>query len=491
MPPTHVEQNTHKAASTLPQPHGYSDVTAHPPDPPPPPALPPPLAHRGLQPRPAATRAPWAWTERSGGLGNPGGRSGVPRPRRARSLRRAAPLCAPPTRAVPRNSSGPGCGAAWEAPEADPAAAAPAERGVGGGSGEGGTVGPPHPPNRTGTGGNGCTQRVRRHRGSRRAVRGNRRRAAGKRGWSPGRAPLRATGACGEDARISESTAVTRGVGATPPPAAPCRFPAVGPPRVRAPPLSLPRWGEEGGEASERVALRQSGSSPVRWERKILQAPPSTPRASPQPPQLSHQASARLYLYHAGATAPAPSAPRGGGPRQPSAAFRGRRGAVRIPPRSIPVAQLRSAPPPAHRPSTAELSQLPPPPPSPVRPFPGCPRLTHILHPRPRRFPAPPPTTRGGAPRARSAHGAERRREGGGCGARPVLPPAPPEPPPPHVGDPGWASRSREDPVRGPLLCASQRPPPTQTTRCRLLIGGALVNQAGLEERGGRVEADR
>lgn len=140
---------------------------------PPPPIPPPPLAHRGLQPRPAATRTPWAWTDGSGGLRSPGGCSGVPRPRRARSLRRAAPLCAPPTRAVPRNSSGPGCGAAWEAPEADPAAAAPAERGVGGGSERGENSGTAlSPPNRTGTGGSGCARGVRRHRGSRRAERG-------------------------------------------------------------------------------------------------------------------------------------------------------------------------------------------------------------------------------------------------------------------------------------------------------------------------------
>lgn len=297
VPPTHVEQNTHKAASTLPQPHGYSDVTAHPPDPPPPPALPPPLAHRGLQPRPAATRAPWAWTERSGGLGNPGGRSGVPRPRRARSLRRAAPLCAPPTRAVPRNSSGPGCGAAWEAPEADPAAAAPAERGVGGGSGEGGTVGPPHPPNRTGTGGNGCTQRVRRHRGSRRAVRGNRRRAAGKRGWSPGLAPLRATGACGEDARISESTAVTRGVGATPPPCSPmplsgCRT-AAGPSITAQPPAV--GGGRRGGFRASSSAAERVESGPV--GAKNPSGPPQHPAGiAPTPPALPPSFSPALFI---------------------------------------------------------------------------------------------------------------------------------------------------------------------------------------------------
>lgn len=168
VPPPHVEQNTPRAAPT---PRGQRCHGA-PPDSPLP-RYPPPLAHRGLQPRPAATRTPWAWTDGSGGLRSPGGCSGVPRPRRARSLRRAAPLCAPPTRAVPRNSSGPGCGAAWEAPEADPAAAAPAERGVGGGSERGGNSGTAlSPPNRTGTGGSGCARGVRRHRGSRRAERG-------------------------------------------------------------------------------------------------------------------------------------------------------------------------------------------------------------------------------------------------------------------------------------------------------------------------------
>lgn len=63
---------------------------------------------------------------------------------------------------------------------------------------------------------------------------------------------------------------------------------------------------------------------------------------------------------------------------------------------------------------------LGPPPPSHAPPRPGvrrggavprarrCPRLTHILRPRPRRFPAPPPTARGGwggRPSLLSAHG--------------------------------------------------------------------------------------
>ena len=238
-----------------------------------------------------------------------------------------------------------------------------------------------------------------------------------------------------------------------------------------------------GGRQSEQPRAERVGSG-GEVERNLSALPP---RASPQPPP----ASARHYLYRAGATAPAPSAPRGGGTRQRSAAFRGRRGEV-WGSRPAPSPQHSPAPhppPPPPPPQTTDGRAVPAPPG--VRPFPGCPRLTHILRPRPRRFPAPPPTARGGRP---SPFRPQSRAPGGWgrllstAGAPPTTPP---EPPPPHVGgsrvgitQPRGARCGDRSPVpRRDPHANNEMPPPDR--RSRLSIKPAWG------ERGGRAAAER
>ena len=281
----------------------------------------------------------------------------------------------------------------------------------------------------------------------------------------------------------SEGPRLSPGVSVPPPPAAPRHLPAVGPPRGPGSAAQPPAGGEEGWGGVRASSPGQSGSGPVgRW-RGIFQPSPRGHRPNPPRPQPG-------TIY----TAPAPPPPRplprvGGGhdsaaPR--SGAVGGRCGGP------VPLHPHRTAPlrtPPPATPQTTDGRAVPAPPG--VRPFPGCPRLTHILRPRPRRFPAPPPTARGGRP---SPFRPQSRAPGGWgrllstAGAPPTTPP---EPPPPHVGgsrvgitQPRGARCGDRSPVpRRDPHANNEMPPPDR--RSRLSIKPAWG------ERGGRAAAER
>lgn len=188
------------------------------------------------------------------------------------------------------------------------------------------------------------------------------------------------------------------------------------------------------------------------------------PAGGSRPPPRVRPCVARRYLYRVRAPGVGPAAPTllpGGAVASPvpgaggeaGGGIAGARPRAQSPPRGsflprfppvLPPAAPLPRPPATRRPARRGRSQAR-----------RCPRLTHILRPRPRRFPAPPPTARGvrGGPSPLPAHGRPaapapwRPPEGLGSPARPRCPVEAAHPAAGRTGTAGAEPRAAAPPV--------------------------------------------